>query len=197
MTTLAPIALLDACVLCSPIKRNLLLNLAAEGLFQARWSEDILAETQRAIAIIAEKRQHPDPVEHGRRVYELIVEAFPGQSIGGFDAFNEVLGQLPDEGDRHVIAAAVKAGADIIVTENLRDFPRRTLARFDIEPVSSDNFIMDIINLSPDLSASVIERTRRRFQRADKTPEVMLQDMKRAGLRRCVEYLTQRQSLSD
>ncbi len=197
MTVLAPIAVLDACVLCSPIKRNLLLNLAAQGLFQLRWSEEILAETERAIGIIAEKRQHPNPIEHGRQVRALMTEAFPGHSIGGFDGFKEVVGQLPDEGDRHVIAAAIRAGADMIVTENLRDFPRRTLARFDIEPLSCDDFLMDIISLSPDIVANVIDRVRQRFQRTDKTPQMMAQDMKRAGLRRCVEYLTQPHSLSD
>lgn len=182
-------ALVDACVLCSPIKRNLLLAFAESGLFQIRWSKELLRETERAIEIIADKRQRADAAEHAQRALELMSRAFPEANASGYEVLGEAIGQLPDDGDRHVIAAAIKARADVLVTENLKDFPRRTLARFDMEPVSSDDFMVDMIQRAPTTALAAIDRTRQRFQRPDKTPQVFLKDMTRAGLGRTVDYL--------
>ncbi len=92
------------------------------------------------------------------------------------------IGKLPDEGDRHVIAAAIKTKADIIVTENLKDFPRKVLAQYGIEAKSSDDFIADAINLNPTLATDAIKRMRARLDRPDKTPEIWLLDMEMTGL---------------
>lgn len=57
------------------------------------------------------------------------------------------LGMLPDLNDRHVLAAAIKGGADLIVTKNLSDFPSSVLAPYDIEAVHPDDFLLDLESL--------------------------------------------------
>ena len=57
----------------------------------------------------------------------------------------EVL-DLPDPDDRHVLAAAIKVNAQLIVTRNLKDFPPKTLAQWGIRPKSPDNFVRDVMD---------------------------------------------------
>lgn len=54
---------------------------------------------------------------------------------------------LPDPDDRHVLAAAIRARAQVIVTANLRHFPRKELRHWDIDPKSPDDFVRDQIGL--------------------------------------------------
>ena len=56
---------------------------------------------------------------------------------------------LPDPDDRHVLAAAMRAGAEVIVTYNLSDFPTEALARFDIEAQHPDDFLLCLLDLAP------------------------------------------------
>src|SRR5262249_47842121 len=54
--------------------------------------------------------------------------------------------KLPDPKDRHVPAAAIRAGAEVIVTSNMKDFPSSDLAEFNIEAKSPDDFVLDQIH---------------------------------------------------
>jgi hypothetical protein len=56
--------------------------------------------------------------------------------------------QLPDPDDRHVVAAAIKSGANYIVTYNLRDFPESELAKYEIVAQHPDEFIFNQIDLN-------------------------------------------------
>lgn len=56
---------------------------------------------------------------------------------------------LPDPDDRHVLAAAVRSGAQAIVAFNVRDFRRETLAGFGVEAVHTDDFVLDLLDLAP------------------------------------------------
>jgi hypothetical protein len=55
--------------------------------------------------------------------------------------------KLPDPGDRHVLAAASRAGAQTIVTSNIGHFPKRVLSRYDIEAEKPDAFLLDLIDI--------------------------------------------------
>ncbi len=182
-------AIIDACVLCSPLKRNLILSLAEAELFRVRWSEEILDETEKAIEILLVDKDCEDAADRANRARTAMSKAFVEATVTDYKPQGKGIGKLPDEGDRHVIAAAIKSRADIIVTENLKDFPKSLLAGYGIEAKSTDEFIADTINLSPPVAIAAIKRMRLRFNRPEKTPEVLLLDMERIGLTQSADQL--------
>lgn len=128
----APRAFLDACVLFPPFLRGFLLTLADSGLYQPLWSERVLAEWARAAA------------RHGEQVEDRIA-AMTARWPGAMCPVGAVAGlDLPDPADIHVLAAALAGGAGLIVTANLRDFPRRALAAVGLRAQSPDDFVMDL-----------------------------------------------------
>ncbi len=89
---------------------------------------------------------------------DAMTEAFPDALVSGFEALIPGL-HLPDPNDRHVLAAAIIAGAEQIVTNNLRDFPADVLAPYGIEPMTPDSFLINAFNLYPEITIATI-RTR-------------------------------------
>jgi hypothetical protein len=146
-------------------------------------------ETEKAITIILSKKGHDDAAEHATQARSIMNEAFAEATVVEYEHLGNGIGKLPDEGDRHVIAAAIKSKADIIVTENLKDFPRKVLAKYGIEAKSSDDFIADAINLSPSLAIAAIKRMRLRLDRPEKSPEILLLDMEKTGLTQAADQL--------
>ena len=65
----------------------------------------------------------------------------PDCLIVGYEALASTL-RLPDPNDRHVLAAAIAGGCDMIVTANLADFPGKIVARHGIVTSSPDDFLV-------------------------------------------------------
>ncbi|KIC45473.1 PIN domain-containing protein [Tateyamaria sp. ANG-S1] len=149
-------ALIDACVLGGALRRNMLLSLAEAGLFRPRWSARILDETQKAILGITKG------ATDGARQRAAIEAAFPESLVVGYEVFEAQL-DLPDPGDNHVFAAAISASAQVIVTDNLADFPAQTLKRHAIDAISADDFIADTVELDPSEAIVALRRMRERF----------------------------------
>ncbi|MEL6869127.1 MAG: PIN domain-containing protein [Pseudomonadota bacterium] len=181
--------LIDACVLCSTLKRHLLLALADAQLCSIHWSMRILEETERAIIIILNNNGRMDASERASQTVRLMQQAFPEAAVGAYERLEHGIGKLPDEGDRHVVAAAIKSGADILVTENLRDFPRKTLALYGIEPLSCDAFVADVFESAPRAAQRAIDRMLTRFARPDLDMPSLLATMRRIGLRQSAQLL--------
>jgi predicted nucleic acid-binding protein len=140
---MAFVVIYDACVLYPAPTRDLLLRIANTGIVRARWSECILDECFRSIAA-----QRPDLAQAALdRTRRLMCEAVPDCMVTGFEHLEDAL-DLPDPDDRHVLAAAIRANAQAIVTFNLRDFPDHMLERYDIEPKHPDEFVLDSIDLA-------------------------------------------------
>lgn len=116
--------------------RAALFALAREGAFRPRWSERIEAEWRAAMA---KPPDAPPPALIDGEI-ALARAAFPDALVEGWEALEGPL-SLPDWHDRHVLAAAIAAEADVLVTDNLRDFPQRTLAGHGIARESADAFL--------------------------------------------------------
>ena len=134
-------ALVDACALAGALKRNLLLTLAETEFFRLRWSDQILDETEAAITSILSGKGVGDAAERAARARTAMVTAFEEACVGDFSGMMGAVVGLPDENDRHVVAAALKTSAAIVVTDNLKDFPDRVLAPLNLEARSADAFI--------------------------------------------------------
>ncbi|MCI1036256.1 PIN domain-containing protein [Pseudomonas putida] len=146
-------AIYDANVLYPAPLRDFLMNLALTGIYRARWSAGIHDEWKRNLLL-----NRPDLTpEHVDRTSSLMDAAVPDALVTDYDSLVEGL-DLPDEDDPHVLAAAIKCNASVIVTFNLKDFPKAVLGVFDIEPLHPDDFIADLWDLD---KAAVLEAAQR------------------------------------
>lgn len=100
-----------------------------------------------------------------------------------------VIPDLPDPKDLHVIAAAVKTQASVIVTDNIRDFPESILARFNLFPRTADDFLADTIDLDLPKAMAAIDTMRRRLQKPELTHEALLLRMEATGLTATADLL--------
>jgi hypothetical protein len=139
------IAFLDASVLYSAPLRDLLMHLAVRDLFQARWSDRVHEEW---IAALLSNRRDLKP-EQLARTRRLMDENVDDALVSGYE---HIVGQLtlPDADDRHVLAAAIHGGANVIVTVNLRDFPMDVLTTHGIKAQHPDAFIRARLHDQPD-----------------------------------------------
>lgn len=182
-------ALIDACSLAGALKRNLLLTLAEAEFFRLRWSARILDETQAAIERILTAKGVEDAPDRARRARDAMERAFEEACVGDIDGMLDALVGLPDPNDKHVIAAALKTQAAVIVTDNLKDFPEAVLAPLNLEARSADAFLADTIALDPGRAVAAIRTMRQRLKRPEKTPEILLLDMEADGLTETVDML--------
>jgi len=174
----------DACVLHPAGLRDLLVRLAGTGLFRAKWSNDILDEMVASVL-----RRHPDldPTEL-ERTRKLMCSAVPDCLTTGYTSLIEAL-DLPDLGDRHVLAAAIRSGSQVIVTENTRDFPAGVLETYDMEAQTPDVFVLHLIDLSPTTVARVVDEQVQALVRPPLNRSEVLDRLARSGLRRSVAEL--------
>ncbi|MEY8689645.1 MAG: PIN domain-containing protein [Leptothrix sp. (in: b-proteobacteria)] len=170
-------AVLDANVLHSYPLTALLLELAEARLYRPAWSQDIHTEWQRSVL-----RARPDVdasmLERRRTAMDT---ALPDACVSGYSRLIDAL-TLPDPDDRHVLAAAIRAKAEVIVTFNERDFPADTLAGFDITAQHPDVFLCHLIDLSPATVRARIEAMLRNWRKPPNTPEDFISVLERAGL---------------
>jgi predicted nucleic acid-binding protein len=177
-------ALIDACVLARVLPRNLLLTLAEAGFFRVRWSGPVLDETGRTIAKLlrAQSSSQADAEAMATEQVRRMTVAFEEAMVTDFDMHLAASSVLPDPNDAHVLAAAVKAQAAAIVTDNLKDFPPAALATFGLEARSADDFIADTIALDEGRAVAALRDMRQRFRKPDLSAEQLLVKMEAAGL---------------
>jgi predicted nucleic acid-binding protein len=149
---LAFVVLYNANVLYPSTLRDLLIRIAQAGLVQAKWTDQILDEVFRNLVA---NRPDLDP-QRLVRTRELMNKAVRDCLVTGYEPLIDAL-DFPDRDDRHALAAAIKARAQVIVTNNLKDFPSAALELWDMEAKSPD-FILDQIDLSRESVHSAIQR---------------------------------------
>lgn len=145
------VVLYDACVLYPAPLRDVFVRLAAAGIVRARWTAEILDECFENIL-----KNRPDlSREKLARTREMMDRAVPDSRVTGYEGLIDGI-VLPDPGDRHVLAAAIRAGAQAIITFNLKDFPATVLAPLGLEAKHPDDFLLDTVDLAAGRVYSVL-----------------------------------------
>ena len=179
---MAFVVIYDACVLYPNVTRDVLIRVAMGGTVRARWTDLILDETFRSIQ---QNRPDLDPAKL-HRTRELMCKAVPDCLVTGFEPLIDGV-DLPDPDDRHVLAAAVRAGAQLIVTSNLKDFPDGALVSYGIEARGPDDFLVDQYFLDEALLRTVVADIARSWH---KPGGEVLDAMERSGLLQLVALLS-------
>lgn len=143
-------SVLDACVLAPMPVADTLLRLAEcdPPFYGPLWSPKILEEVRTTLAKFGYQED-----QITRRI-KAMEEAFPEALVTGYETLIEAMGNDPK--DRHVLAAAVKAGADCIVTENVKHFKPEALGPFGIECLCTQDFLVHQYHLDPDMFISIL-----------------------------------------
>jgi hypothetical protein len=179
-------AFYDANVLYPAELRNFLMHLAMTGLFRAKWSAEVHEEWIRNVLI-----NRPDLTRaHLERTRYLMDKHALDALVTGYEDLIPGL-NLPDPGYRHVLAAAIRGRADVIVTMNLKDFPDAVLNSFGIEAQHPDDFILHLLSLSPGTVLSAARAHRESLKNPPKTESEYLDTLERQGLKQTVSVLSE------
>lgn len=166
----------DANVLYPNMLRDILIRLAGTDIFQARWTDHILDELFRNLQA---NRPDLDP-DKLRRTRQLMCEAVDDCLVTGYEEIIESL-SLPDPDDRHVLAAAIRCGAQVIVTENKKDFPKDVMDRYGIEIQGADEFLCDQIDLFGPRVHQAVTYAAAAFKNPPRTIDDILDALSRSG----------------
>src|SRR5437016_1991683 len=153
--------------------------LAVVGAYEPRWTEEIHAEWMRNVL-----KDRPDvTAEQLARTRRLMDLVHSKCLVIDYETRIHDL-QLPDENDRHVLAAAIEAGATLIVTFNLSDFPRVTLQPYGIRALSPDAFLETLFNNNLPRFLRGIKRHRASLNNPSKTADQYLESLTSQRLNR-------------
>lgn len=183
-------AVLDACVLYPAPVRDLLLSLAFQGMYHARWTTTINDEWIRNVAL---NRPDLDPSKL-RMTAERMAQAIPDSIISGYERFIDTI-ELPDPKDRHVVAAALVGHADAIVTFNLKDFPSSVLEPIGLEAQHPDDFVVNQLHLNLTEALKAAKAQRMRLMRPTQTAEQLLATLERCGMPQTASLLAENAEL--
>jgi len=177
-------ALYDACVLHPAPLRDLLMHLALTDLFRARWSNQIHDEWIQSILA-----KRPDLTRTQlERTRDLMNAHVRDCLVTGYESLIDGL-ILPDPDDRHVLAAAIRTRAHIIVTFNLKDFLPECLKEYGIEAQHPDVFVSHLLDLSPGAVCSALKRQRDSLRYPPVSSTTLLDTLLKQGLVESVRRL--------
>jgi len=183
-------AVYDACVLYPAPLRDFLMWLAMSGSFRARWSAQIHDEWKRNLL----KNRTDLTSTQLDRTSQLMDDAVPDALVTGHEVLIEGL-TLPDPNDRHVLAAAIRCSASVIVTFNERDFPADALAPFGIEAQHPDVFIDYLFDLDAAAVVGAARRQRAQLKSPPMPVERHLDVLLKQGLVQTTKVLSAYQSV--
>ncbi|MDB5665114.1 RSP_2648 family PIN domain-containing protein [Cypionkella sp.] len=176
-------AVLDACVIYPTVLREILLGVAAKGLYEALWSDRILREWTRATAKLG-------PVAQAQAETDAILmrAAFPKGQVREQPGLEARL-LLPDPDDVHVLAVAIAGHADCIVTFNAQDFPRHVLAEEGIERRDPDGLLWQLWSFHPEVVTEVVAQVHATAETMKGAPIPLKSLLKRAQLPRLAKAM--------
>jgi predicted nucleic acid-binding protein len=170
-------AVYDACVLYPAPLRDFLMWLGLSGRFRARWSAQIHDEWKRNLLL----NRSDLTAAQLDRTSALMDVAIPDGLVTDHEVLITGL-TLPDPDDRHVLAAAIRCNASVIVTFNERDFPPAALSPFGIEAQHPDLFIENLFDLDPAAVVTAAQRQRAQLKNPPMDVDGYIDVLRRQGL---------------
>lgn len=160
------------------------MELALTDLFRAKWSNMIHDEWIRAIL-----KNRPDlTADKLKRTRDLMDANVRDCLVENFEDLIPAL-KLPDPKDNHVLAAAIRGRADVIVTYNLKDFPETIVGGYGIAAQHPDEFLTHLLDLAPGNVCAAAKTHRKRLGNPGKTVDQYLEALERQELNELVVKL--------
>lgn len=147
---------LDACVLHPFHLRNLFLQLAVDDVIDLFWSDEISREWLKSVSA----RVATAPMERLLGQLAKMNAVLPNANVQRWEQHLQDIPALPDDSDRHVVAAAKQAGAEYIVTWNIAHFPQAILGPLHMAAINPDHFLVALLRSDVELVIDVVERAR-------------------------------------
>lgn len=174
----------DACVLYPAPLRDLLMHLALTDLYRARWTDMIHDEWTRSL-LGKRPDLKPEAVHRTRELMDMHVR---DAKVENFEHLIQVV-ELPDPNDCHVVAAAMHAGAEVIVTMNVKDFPPERIDRYNMSAQHPDDFVVDLMDLNKSKVMEAVARHRKSMKKPPKSADEYLDTLAIQGLVQTVDAL--------
>ena len=154
------VVILDACILYPFHLRNIVVQIAADRLVDARWTDEIHDEWIRNLAANVPAIS----VERLQITRSLMDQALPNALVSSYSGYIGTV-TLPDPNDRHVVAAGIASGASVILTWNLRDFPTKELKKHGLIRQDPDAFLADLYEKAPGETIASLANARRNLNK--------------------------------
>lgn len=176
------ICVLDTNVIYPIEIRDLLFWFAHYDLYTPKWSEHIFDEWATVM-----ERKGVVPEEVKKRLDKANL-AFPDALVNNYSGLISGL-NLPDPKDCHVLAAAIKTNANVIVTNNIKDFPKDYLSSFGLSVKTADDFLTDIIDLNPEEALKAFKEMVLNRRNPDLDAYQLLDILRKQGLTDTANFL--------
>lgn len=176
---------IDTDCLFSLYLRDILLNAAIADFFRPLWSLTTLDELQDVL-----QRDGKRTPEMAKRLRDALEEVFPESTVTHYQHLEGSLG-CSDPDDEHVLAAAIIAQAGAVVTKNLKHFPNNSETKFGIEIVHPDSFLMDLIDLGPEVMIVTIAKLLQEYDRPEIDANSFAECMIKANCPEFANFVTQ------
>jgi hypothetical protein len=159
-------------------------RLGRTGLFRARWTNEIHDEWIRSVL-----EDRPDlSRDRLERTRDLMNEHILDSLVTDYEHHIPSI-VLPDPNDRHVVAAAVEAVADVIITFNLKDFSDSALSTLGIKAQHPDDFVLELLETDEAAVCAILRSQRMDLKNPPKSAEELLDTLESQGLPRTVARL--------
>lgn len=178
-----PIVVYDACVLYPFHLRNLLIQLAVEGLVAARWTDAIHGEWIGSLVNSGRISR-----ERLLATRDLMNAALPDADVQNYQSYEDGI-VLPDPNDRHVVAAAIKAHASVILTWNLKHFPESETGKHNIAVRDPDSFLTALCREDTEVVGAVVDAARANLRISEPTADEYIQALEGQGLKTFVSLI--------
>ncbi|WP_127845318.1 PIN domain-containing protein [Psychroflexus aestuariivivens] len=162
--------------------RDLLFWFAYFDMFTPKWSEHIFDEWKDVM-----KRKGISDEEATKRTEKANL-AFPDALVKNYSGLIPHL-TLPDPKDCHVLAAAIKTNANLIVINNIKDFPKDYLANFGLRAKTADDFLTDVIDLNLDQAIKAFKQLVLNRRNPNLDEFEVLKILRKQGLKNTADFL--------